>query len=138
MNSLTRTGVLLIWMMLPVHASAEDVRETSITQAAERHLPGDEQFMQWIYDPQTQDGDTLEVHEIESVEPETVKLTGVVRPIQFESGVADIPASTVEELRAVLEGMRDRLNVRLNLVGHADNEQLSPRLTAIYGDNLGL
>jgi flagellar motor protein MotB len=34
--------------------------------------------------------------------------------------------------------MKDRLNVRLHLVGHADNRPLSPRLVEIYGDNAGL
>jgi flagellar motor protein MotB len=34
--------------------------------------------------------------------------------------------------------MKDRINVRLHLIGHADNRPLSPRLQAIYGDNAGL
>jgi len=34
--------------------------------------------------------------------------------------------------------MKDRLNVRLHLIGHADSRPLSPRLQAIYGDNAGL
>jgi hypothetical protein len=34
--------------------------------------------------------------------------------------------------------MRDRINVRLNLIGHADNQPLSDRLEKIYGDNEGL
>ena len=34
--------------------------------------------------------------------------------------------------------MQDRLNVRLHLIGHADNRPLSDRLVAVYGDNAGL
>ncbi|MBD3646062.1 MAG: OmpA family protein, partial [Pseudomonadales bacterium] len=36
------------------------------------------------------------------------------------------------------DSMKVRLNVRLHLVGHADNQPLSPRLQEIYGDNMGL
>ena len=59
-------------------------------------------------------------------------------PIRFEVGVAEIPDSTVTELRKILEDMRDRRNVRLHLVGHADNQPLSPALAAVFGDNEGL
>ncbi len=59
-------------------------------------------------------------------------------PIRFEVGVAEIPDSTVTELRKILEGMRDRRNVRLHLVGHADTQPLSPALAAVFGDNEGL
>ena len=34
--------------------------------------------------------------------------------------------------------MHDRRNVRLHLVGHADNQPLSPALAAVFGDNEGL
>ena len=68
----------------------------------------------------------------------TVKLTNLVPPIRFEVGVAEIPDSTVTELRKILEGMRDRRNVRLHLVGHADSQPLSPALATVFGDNEGL
>ncbi|MDH3642063.1 MAG: OmpA family protein [Gammaproteobacteria bacterium] len=139
-SSLHLLCACLIWAALPARAN-QDVRETRISEAAERHLPGDQKFMEWTYDPEALEGlagDRVETFEVGTVEPNTVKLTDVVKPIHFESGVADIPASTVEALRTVLNDMRDRHNVRLNLVGHADNERLSPRLAAIYGDNFGL
>jgi flagellar motor protein MotB len=34
--------------------------------------------------------------------------------------------------------MRDRINVRLHLIGHADNRPLSAELAQIFGDNAGL
>ena len=55
----------------------------------------------------------------------TVKLTDVVPPIRFDSGVADIPQSYIESLRKALDDLRDRRNVRLHLVGHADDQPLS-------------
>ncbi|HEY5679052.1 MAG TPA: OmpA family protein [Pseudomonadales bacterium] len=122
-------------------AAAEKVQETTATHAAERHLSSDQTFTQWAFDPDRlaqADGDRVEKIAVATVEPRTVKLKDVVRPIYFDSGVAEIPASTVAELRHVLESMRERRNVRLNLVGHADSESLSPELEDVYGDNFGL
>jgi len=80
----------------------------------------------------------LETREVVTAQPETIKLENVVPPIRFESGVANVPESTVSELREVLDSMRHRANVRLNLVGHADDQPLSARLAERYEDNEGL
>ena len=97
--------------------------------------------MQWVQDPDrlaTEASDEIETRETLEDGFETVKLSNVVAPILFETGVAQIPEGTVEALGIILEGMKDRLNVRLHLIGHADNQPLSPRLVAIYADNMGL
>ena len=70
-------------------------------------------------------GDRLETREVVGEKLETVKLTDVVPPIRFESGVANIPAGYVERLGKILDTMRDRRNVRLHFVGHADSQPLS-------------
>ena len=132
---------LLISAAVPVHVVAQDVLDTRIGQSAERQLGGDGTTTLWVHDPALLDrdgSDRLETLEVVDPEPNTVKLTDVVRPIRFQSGVAAIDARVVEELRDVLESMRDRNNVRLNFVGHADNQPLSPRLQEIYVDNHGL
>src|SRR5262249_31587077 len=95
----------------------------------------------WSRDPralETEGGDRLEQREVLAEHAKIVKLKNVVAPIRFESGVADIPPSYVERLRAVLDGMRELKNVRLHLIGHSDSQPLSERLTGIYGDNAGL
>ncbi len=150
MSRLAGTGMrpMAPWLLLATLAvgpvavdAAEAVRQIPIGNAAERHLPDGAPVTLWGLDPDPSAetvGDTLETVEVETVEAETVKLTDVVPPIHFDSGVASIPDSTVAELRAVLERMQDRHNVRINLVGHADNRPLSPRLQEIYGDNAGL
>ena len=110
-------------------------------ETVERHLTGDDPLQPWTVDLEyleAQRGDEIAMLEVETEELETVKLTDVVPPIQFASGVAQIPDSTVAEIRTVLDQMSGRRNVRLNLVGHADNQQLSPELAAIFGDNEGL
>ena len=47
-------------------------------------------------------GDRLEVREVMAEGLETIKLKGVVPPIRFESGVADIPDSSIDALREKL------------------------------------
>ncbi len=48
-------------------------------------------------------GDRFEVQEVLGEALETVKLTNVIPPIHFESGVADIPPEYIELLRKVLD-----------------------------------
>ena len=122
--------VFLCAAVLPTAALAS-VEDSPLGSSVERHLPGDEQYTQWTRDPNrlaTQQGDELATREVAVTTPETIKLQNVVPPIHFESGVAEVPDSTVAELRAALERVRDEHNVRLHLVGHADNQPLSPRL----------
>jgi flagellar motor protein MotB len=120
---------------------AQGVDETPMGEAVERHLSTDVTFTPWMQDPErlpAETSDTIETREVIADELETIKLSNVVAPIRFESGVANIPESTVDSLGEILARMRDRRNVRLHLVGHADNRPLSPQLEAIYGDNAGL
>ncbi len=138
--SLTR-HLLFLGVALTCCAHAqENVDEAPIGEAVERHL-GDDPFTEWVQDPErldTEEGDQLEMRETVEDGLETIKLANLVAPIGFESGVAKIPDSTVAELGDILERMQDRINVRLHLIGHADNRPLSPRLQEIYGDNYGL
>ena len=125
--------------VIPAHAQ-ENVDEAAIGEAVERHL-ADDPFTEWVQDParlDTEQGDAIELRESVEDGLETVKLSNLVPPIRFESGVAKIPGETVASLAEILERMRGQLNVRLHLVGHADDRPLSPRLQAIYGDNHGL
>ncbi len=142
-----RLIIVLPWAGLPWAGlqaqvgNADRVDELPVGHAVERHLPPDVDLLQWAKDADRlalDAGDRLEAYEVVVAEPETVKLHDVVPPVYFESGVAKVPESTVAELRSVLDGMRDRANVRLNLVGHADNQPLSPALAERYGDNDGL
>ncbi len=115
--------------------------DAAIGQAVERHLPNEASVMQWVRDPErvaTEAGDEVALLDVLVTKPNTIKLDNVVPPVHFESGVAEIPDSTIAELREVLDSLRHRTNVRLHLVGHADNQPLSPRLAERYGDNEGL
>ena len=110
-------------------------------QSGERHLPTDSERTEWSVDPEvlsTQISDRLEEREVTAPDVETIKLTQVVPPIHFESGVANVSDEYLAQLRAVLDDMNDLENVRLHLVGHTDNEGLSPRLSSVFGDNQGL
>ncbi len=141
----TRTGYLWLGPALATalspYALAQTLDQVTLGESAERHLPSDEPITEWVHDADVlavEQSDSLEIQEVAIEELETVKLTGLVPPIRFASGVADIPDRTVAELRDILIEMQDRRNVRLNLVGHADNQPLSPELAAVFGDNEGL
>jgi flagellar motor protein MotB len=144
MNIMSKPGKLLLSglvLLLPLLVNATGVEEAPMGEAVERHLPTDVPFKQWVQDPErveTQLSDTLETRGVLTDGLETIKLSNLLPPIHFESGVANVPAETVESIGEILERMRDRLNVRLHLVGHADNQSLSAELQQIYVDNLGL
>ena len=115
-------------------AFAESVEEAPLGEAVERHLSDDVALTKWVQNPDELDtelGDTLETRETLEDALETVKLSGLVPSIHFESGVAKIPDSTVASLGDILERMRDRINVRLHLIGHADNDVRWQALIAI-------
>ncbi len=136
----SRLAALLLATAVPT-ATLADVEDVAMGEVVERNLDDNQLFTPWVLDEGRVDesmADTLETREVLGEQLETIKLSGVVPPIYFESGVAQIPDGTISSLAEVLDGMRDRINVRLHLVGHADNQPLSARLQAIYGDNLGL
>ena len=139
-HTLTLALVLSFASVAPL-ARAQQTIEAPVGEATEHQLSTDDPTRLWARDPNTvatERGDTLEQREVQGKQAKIVKLKNVVPPIHFESGVADIPPSTVEALRSVLEKMRDLPNVRLHLVGHADSRPLSERLAGIFGDNEGL
>ena len=142
MNTVKTVVYLGALAVLSGHTAwAQDTDETPLGEAVERHLSLDEPITEWVQDPDRIDeelGDQIEMRETLTDALETIKLSNLVEPIRFESGVANIPESTVASLAEILERMKDRLNVRLHLVGHADDRPLGPRLEEIYGDNAGL
>src|SRR5688572_33120791 len=94
-------------------AAAQLLGEPPRGEATERHIPGEIKPTQWAHDPNllgTQAGDRFETREVAAEELETVKLTNLVPPIHFAVGVAEIPDSTVAELREILESMSGRRN----------------------------
>jgi len=133
--------LLTCLMLVAASAQAQTVGESSLGSAVERQLPMEQPYAPWARDPEqirTEAGDRLEQRQVLTESFETVKLKNIIPPIHFESGVAKIPDNYVETLRKALEGLRDRRNVRLHLVGHADNQRLSPVLARTFGDNAGL
>ncbi len=143
MNAVTKLSQLLVVSvtLFAPQSYAQKVDEVSIGEAVERHLSDDEPLTPWVQDSNRVDselGDSLELRETLVDELDTVKIANLVAPIRFESGVAKIPEETVDSLGEILARMRDRINVRLHLIGHADDRPLSPQLAEIYGDNAGL
>jgi uncharacterized repeat protein (TIGR01451 family) len=127
--------------MAPSDLGAPIVAEAEPGNATERILSHGEPLTQWTHDPElleTESGDRLEEREVLTERTETVKLKNVVPPVRFDTGVSEIPPRTIEELRSVLDEMQHLENVRLHLIGHADDQPLSRALSGTYGDNEGL
>ena len=74
----------------------------------------------------------------EEVAIETRELTGIVDPVHFESGKADIPESYIQQLQKAIDSLSDKENVRINVIGHTDTQRLSERTAAKFKDNYGL
>src|SRR5512141_1684168 len=70
-------------------------------------------------------GDRIETRKVLEKNVKTIKMQNVVPPVHFDSGEAKIPDEYIGKVRGILDGMRDKKNVRLHLVGHTDNVQLS-------------
>ena len=134
---------LVVATGLAVAASGQPgIRETNSSgAAAEEHLPNDTAYTSWVHDPGAfaeDEGDRKEMRETARQEAKTVKLDNLVPPIHFGLGEVQIPENYIALLRQVLDRMRDKANVRLHFIGHADSLALSDELARRYGDNLGL
>jgi flagellar motor protein MotB len=141
--------IMILCVSLTVAAAAShaaepvaDIRQTTTRgEAVEMHLSPDQSLTPWLHDPSifAEDaGDRLELQQVVEPEVTTIKLDNLVPPIRFPLGKAEIPENYPEMLREVLNSMRDRTNVRLHFVGHADSLPLSDALQEIFGDNTGL
>jgi len=107
----------------------------------EKQLPNGYAYTPWMQDPELFRLDDEVQYETKQVMEKTYttkKLKDLVPPILFSSGKADISDEYVAKLREILNGMRDRVNVRLHFIGHTDNQKLSGALKDQYEDNLGL
>jgi flagellar motor protein MotB len=134
-------GLLLCVTLLGGNARGQTVEPAPLGSAIERQLSTEQTFSLWAKDPdrvKTEAGDRFEQRQKLAESFETVKLKNVIPPIHFESGVAKIPDNYVATLRKALDAVRERRNVRLHLVGHADSQRLSPALARTFGDNAGL
>ena len=115
--------------------------ENDIGENTERQLSPDAVFNLWIQDEtffRPHEEDTVEIKKVLEKSAETFKLDNAVQPIPFSSGQEIIPQQYVNELKQLLDKMKNRANVRVHFIGHSDNAPLSGALKAKYGDNIGL
>ena len=110
----------------PRRAQAQDVVEAPRGEAVERQLPSDEPFTPWVHDPhaarEAKRGDRLEKREVagRAARDGEAHRTSCRRSASSRASRTS-RQSYVETLREVLDELRDRRNVRLHLVGHADD-----------------
>jgi outer membrane protein OmpA-like peptidoglycan-associated protein len=149
MRFLLKRSIAMLFLCVVTAANAEaasgvetGVRETDVPgEAAEMHLPVDQSYTPWIHDPAIfveDEGDRTEMREVVEQDVKTIKLDNLVPPVHFGLGEAEITENYLKLLSDVLDSMRDRANVRLHFVGHADPLALRGELIELYGDNVGL
>ena len=139
-------AILCLCVLVAQSASASDqetgVRETAaLGEAVEMHMPEEQPLTPWIHDPaifEKDEGDRTEMREVVEPDIKTIKLNNLVPPIHFGLGEAVITENYLDMLRHVLNRMRDRDNVRLHFIGHADSLPLRGELIELYIDNIGL
>ncbi|MEJ2511505.1 MAG: OmpA family protein, partial [Anaerolineales bacterium] len=142
-------GIVVLFACVAVAAVAKKVsgmeagvRETDVnTEAVEMHLPVDQLSTKLIHDPsifEEDEGDRTEMREVIEQDVKTIKLANLVPPIHFGLGEAEITENYLKLLGDVFDSMRDRANVRLHFIGHADSLPLRGDLIDQYGDNVGL
>lgn len=74
-------------------------------------------------------------------EVRTTKLdstAGESQPIHYTSGKNFLNEDFKQQLLALAQHLRSKTNVRLKIVGHADEQRLSAHAKSIYGDNRSL
>jgi len=121
---------------MPVTLESNDIGENT-----EMHLAPDAVFNLWIQDEtffRPREEDRVEVKKILEKSAETFKLDNAVKDIPFSSGREVIPEKNINELKQLLDKMKNRTNVRVHFVGHSDNDPLTGASIAKYGDNIGL
>ncbi len=137
----SRYSLLACALLACAAGHAQSVGQSQIGEDFERQLPADQPYSKWVRDLnqiETDAGDRIEKQMVAREGFETVKLRNVIPSVRFDSGIARIPEKHVDMLRQALDKLRDRRNVRLHLVGHADDQRLSGALAQTFGDNAGL
>ena len=122
--------LLLIPALLALAAQAQtpDVVESPLGETVERHLPNDEPLRPWTHDPnllQKEAGDRVELRPVHAERLATVKLQMSFPRFVSSPASRTFAQSYIESLRKMLDDLRDKRNVRLHLVGHADDQPLS-------------
>ncbi len=117
------------------------IEDYPLGQATEKHYPPNLEFTLWVLDEtlfKPKQEDRIEIQKVLEKDVDTIKLKDAVPAIGFRSGQVDIPESYIEQLRTILNEMKNRQNVRLHFIGHSDADKLSGELRTQYVDNVGL
>ena len=64
--------------------------------------------------------------------------TGAIRPVLYKDGKPQISSAYVARLGRILDGIKDKTNVRLRFIGYTSNKRLDRRTAMVYGDDVGL
>ncbi|MFK7816797.1 MAG: OmpA family protein [Gammaproteobacteria bacterium] len=65
-----------------------------------------------------------------------IVLDRAIEPIRFESGHAEVGEQTISALRLVMDGLRNKENLRLHIFGHTDNQPVGNRSAFVNNQEL--
>ncbi|MBU1425786.1 MAG: OmpA family protein [Gammaproteobacteria bacterium] len=80
----------------------------------------------------------VETQLVEKITTEINSTADETRPIFYTSGKNFLNEDFKKQLLDLAQYLRGKRNLRMKIVGHADEQRLSARAKAIYGDNIGL
>jgi hypothetical protein len=139
--------VLSVILLLAMSANAGQIRTTRPGAPVERHLPGDQPFHEWLYDPDPVD----EVKRIKICRVETVclmrysdgrtprmRVRNLVAPLRLEDETVLISPEFTKQVQQALYSLRDRQGVTVRFIGYTDDMPLTGSEEFIYGDHLSL
>jgi outer membrane protein OmpA-like peptidoglycan-associated protein len=162
------------WVLAAVPAQAGSSAATGVRlapapgQTAEMHLPADQDFTLWGFDPdrppdEGRDPDPAletaeseapayqETHRIMVCRTETVcqlrykegyahrvRVKHLIAPLYYADPMAGVPDHFLQQVRLALINLRDKQNVVVRFIAHTDNAPLSEWNEGIYGNHDGL
>ena len=162
------------WVLAAVPAQAGSSAAAGVRlapapgQTAEMHLPADQDFTIWGFDPdqlldEGRDPDpapeTAEseapayqgMHRIKVCRTETVcqlrykeghahrvRVKHLIAPLYYADPMAGVPDHFLQQVRLALINLRDKQNVVVRFIAHTDNAPLSEWNEGIYGNHDGL
>jgi flagellar motor protein MotB len=107
----------------------------NLPSSSEIRLP-DEVVVLSLADAGEETQGTVEYDEV--TVKESRQLSEQAGGIRYPSGEEFLSLGERTQLQALATRLAGKLNVRLAIIGHADEQKLSPRKKRIYGDNRGL
>jgi flagellar motor protein MotB len=135
------------FLMVAAAARAGQVQTTRPGESNERHLSGDQTFLEWSGDlAATDDSRRIRVCRVETVcemrfregnTPRT-RVRNLVAPLRYEEPAAPANEFFVTQVRQALSNLQQRRGVTVRFIAFTDDAPLDTNEQVVYGDHLSL